>query len=344
MAEQINGVDQTATRLVDENGTPYGVKHIDNKPRVVSTQYLTEIAKGNISGHTRLHKFGHNSAVPATLEDVWDGSAVYTWPTAAAAVAVAAGATDIGVTSYSGTATGGSTTTLEDTGQDFTAGSIVVAGDLILDDDNDEIGYVTIVAATELIFAIAKTTAFTNGVNYRIVDKSTGGVGAQAIQVVGLNSAYVEQKEFVVMNADTGRDTTQTYLRMYRATVLLAGSAGWNVVAITMTPAGGTLIAQISAELNQTLMAVWTVPSGKTFYMIDYYAATSSNKVTEVHLYTRPFGGVFNIKSDIVINQGKSVRAYPLVVPYPERTDITIQAQASGGGGEVSAGFNGWYE
>jgi hypothetical protein len=328
--------------LADESGVAYGVKHIGNKPRVSVTPYLYDIAEGQVPGHYGLNKFGHNNDVGATLEAVWDGSGVYTWPTVAATVNAAAGATDGGVVTYTSAATGGTTTTLIDTAQDFTAGSVVAAGDLILDDDNDEIGYVTIVAATILTFAIAKDTAFTLGTNYRIVDKSAGGVGAQVIQVQGLNANYVMQKEFIVLNNATDVPTASTYLRMFRAIVLLSGSAGWNVANITLT--GAALIAQITAQENQTLMAVWTVPAGHTFYMTDYYAATSSAKVTEVHLYARPFGGVFNIKSIIVLNQGKSERIYRLPNKFDEKTDITIKAKAASGGGSVSAGFSGWYE
>lgn len=78
--------------------------------------------------------------------------------------------------------------------------------------------------------------------------------------------------------------------------------------------------------------------------LVCYYAATSSAKVTEVHLYARPFGGVFNVKSIIVINQGKSERVYPLPYKFKEKTDIILKAKATAGGGSVSAGFTGWYE
>ena len=337
-----NGHIVSSTKLIDDGGTPFGIKHIGNKPRVSSMSYLYDIAEGNVPGHYSLNKFGHNDDVPATLEAIWGGSAVYTWPATEATVNAAAGATDGGVVTYTSTATGGTTTTLIDTAQDFTAGNVVAVGDLILDDDNDEIGYVTVVAVTVLTFAIAKDTAFTLGTNYRIVDKSAGGVGAQVIQIQGLNGNYVMQKEFIVLNNASNVATVNKYLRMFRVIVLLAGSAGWNVAQITLT--GAALVAQVTAQKNQTLMALWTVPAGHTLYMTDYYAATSSAKVTEVHLYARPFGGVFNIKSIIVLNQGKSERDYPLPYKFLERTDIIIKAKAAAGGGSVSAGFTGWYE
>ena len=65
------------SRFVDENGVPYGVKHIGNRPRVSSTPYLYDIAEGNIADHYPMRKFGHNAAVGAALETVWSGSNIY---------------------------------------------------------------------------------------------------------------------------------------------------------------------------------------------------------------------------------------------------------------------------
>jgi hypothetical protein len=67
----------TGAYLVDENGVLYGVKHIDNKPRVSSVPYLYDIAKGSVANHTPVNKFGHNSGVGASLEPIWDFSATY---------------------------------------------------------------------------------------------------------------------------------------------------------------------------------------------------------------------------------------------------------------------------
>ena len=63
-----------AARFIDESGTPYGVKHVDNKPRVSAVPYLYDIAEGNIAGHTAFFRFGHNEDVAAALETVWHGS------------------------------------------------------------------------------------------------------------------------------------------------------------------------------------------------------------------------------------------------------------------------------
>jgi len=68
-----------AFNLIDENGAAYGVKHVQNKPRVSSMPYLYDIAEGNVTGHTPFAKLGYNANVGATEEDIWTESKVYPW-------------------------------------------------------------------------------------------------------------------------------------------------------------------------------------------------------------------------------------------------------------------------
>ena len=72
-----------AVELINESGTAYGVKHVDNKPRVSSMPYTYDIAEGNISNHTNWSKIGFNAAIGATEELMWPVSAAYVWPTGA---------------------------------------------------------------------------------------------------------------------------------------------------------------------------------------------------------------------------------------------------------------------
>jgi len=69
------------SKLVDENGVAYGVKHIDNKPRVSSIPYLYDIAKGLVPTHDPLLKFGTRMSVAAATQSVvWEGpTALYVY-------------------------------------------------------------------------------------------------------------------------------------------------------------------------------------------------------------------------------------------------------------------------
>lgn len=72
-----------ATQLVDENGAGYGVKHINNKPRVSSMPYLYDIAEGNVPGHAGWSKIGFNGDIGTAEEDLWTAGGSYVFPASA---------------------------------------------------------------------------------------------------------------------------------------------------------------------------------------------------------------------------------------------------------------------
>jgi len=81
--------------MVDESGVSYGVKHIENKPRVSSMPYLYDIAEGNVTGHTLFSKLGYNGDVGATEEDIITQGGVYPWiPVGGVALEVVSGSSD----------------------------------------------------------------------------------------------------------------------------------------------------------------------------------------------------------------------------------------------------------
>jgi len=66
-------------RLINTDGQVYYWPNISGKPRVSSFPYLYDIVEDNIPDHFPLHKFGFNGAVPATEEDIWEGSNLYSY-------------------------------------------------------------------------------------------------------------------------------------------------------------------------------------------------------------------------------------------------------------------------
>ena len=73
-----------SVQLSDENGVAYGVKHVDNKPRVSAMPYAYDIAEGTISAHDYFRALGYNSAVGAAEEDLWEVGGSYVFPAGAA--------------------------------------------------------------------------------------------------------------------------------------------------------------------------------------------------------------------------------------------------------------------
>lgn len=57
-----------ATKLIDESGNAYGVKHVNNKPRVSSMPYTYDISEGNVANHSVWQKIGYREASTSGTE------------------------------------------------------------------------------------------------------------------------------------------------------------------------------------------------------------------------------------------------------------------------------------
>jgi len=66
---------------------------------VGSFPYYLQVSRGEIQGHKRLFKFGFNSDIDNSIEDIWDAGGVYAYQSSAVAMTATsdAGATDNGV-------------------------------------------------------------------------------------------------------------------------------------------------------------------------------------------------------------------------------------------------------
>jgi hypothetical protein len=73
----------TSVMFTDETGGTYGIKQINNKPRVSSMPYLYDIAEGNVAGHTEFEQFGLNPDVDIASEDIWSAGGAYVFPASA---------------------------------------------------------------------------------------------------------------------------------------------------------------------------------------------------------------------------------------------------------------------
>src|SRR3990172_6299845 len=71
-----------AIQLLDQYGVPYGVKQIDNKPRVVANPYFYEVAKGTVPNHRAVRIYGNNPDVDNVREDLVNFGGTYVFPTA----------------------------------------------------------------------------------------------------------------------------------------------------------------------------------------------------------------------------------------------------------------------
>ena len=163
-----------SVNLLDENGTPYGVKHIENKPRVSAMPYYVDIVEGNVPDHQAIYKFGNNDSVGTTQESIWNEGGLYPW----AAVDAAAGQVTISSTSANDTSAGTGART-----------ATIYGLDLSGVDQNETLTLngqtaVTSVSSYSRIFRIIINTAGTSLANEGIIRVGTGAVAGGVPAVV----------------------------------------------------------------------------------------------------------------------------------------------------------------
>lgn len=183
-------------------------------------------------------------------------------------------------------------------------------------------------------------------------DDAAAGTGARTIIVEGLDANWALQSETVILNGLTAVDLANTYIRIFRAYVVTAGSQGVNDGNISIQiDGGGTVLAQITEAMGQTLMAVYTVPLGFTAFVLNYYADITSGHPTgaeaDIALFVRPDASLatapLQLKHLIGLASGGTSHCMhkfsaPLVVG--EKSDIILRSPlASDADTPISGGF-----
>lgn len=194
---------------------------------------------------------------------------------------------------------------------------------------------------------VPPTTARIHSITAGAADVAVTGTGARTLEIQGLDATFASVTETVNLNGATGVNTANSYVIIHRMIVKTAGSGGKNAGIILATAAtDGTVTASIDAGFNQTLMAIYQVPLGKSLYMSGYYAsvnATTAAKV-DVYLWAKPFGETWQIKHvQGMDSSGNGILQHTFCPPlkFSEKTIVRISATVSANNTDVSAGFDG---
>ena len=160
-------------------------------------------------------------------------------------------------------------------------------------------------------------------------DTNSSGTGARTLTIEGLDASHNLLSETVNMNGTGNVVTSGSFYRVFRMSVITAGSLETNAGKITAT-ISGTTVATITAGNGQTLMAVYTVPAGKTAYIVNFNF--SSSKDQEMHYRIRTKNGTTNaawqIKEYVTCRGGFNDFVKRAINSVAEKTDIDMQAKA----------------
>ena len=125
-----------------------------------------------------------------------------------------------------------------------------------------------------------------------------------------------------------------------------AGSNNLSGKVHASNTADNIVYAQIENGNNQTLMALYTIPAGKTGYLVQ--AGASLHGLTTAysvdgHFFIRQFGGVFQLKSTFALQtDGTSAIDKPFKLPLRinEKSDLKVNAISTKNGGSLTATFD----
>ncbi len=181
---------------------------------------------------------------------------------------------------------------------------------------------------------------------------TAAGSGAQAVTVEGLdNTGAFATEDIELAGALASSATSTLFWRVFRMyiTDLRAGAyTGANTAGIILeNSAGGTDIITIATEEGQSQHGAYSIPVGKTGYLLDIRVWCDAAKAADFRLYTREsltdFSTPFAPKRlrlywDGVLGQ-ESLDPKTPIITLPALTDIWIEAEGGGAQTEVSCDF-----
>ena len=153
------------------------------------------------------------------------------------------------------------------------------------------------------------------------------------VEVQGLDQNYNAVTETLTIG---GAASTAQFVRVFRARMVTANTGLTNFDEIRIQNAG-TDEAIIKAGAGQTLMALYTIPAGKTGYLLKVNGSIDANNDALFRLYARPFGGAFNVRGQFGVFASGFNYDYPVPLRFEEKTDIEVKAlsQNNVGGGAI---------
>jgi hypothetical protein len=184
-----------------------------------------------------------------------------------------------------------------------------------------------------------------------------GGTGALTVEIHYLDVNYAEQTEIITLNGTTWVDTVATNIfRVNFMNVKTAGSGGKPVgnISLVDTATKGITYGYIEATRNRMRQAVYTVPAGKTLFVVQInwgVVTTAANKYGRVTLLanyddqseTVMAKGLFIALAETTLTQ--SAQQVPLLLPIkiPATVDIKVNGFTDGNA-TVNVAIRGWIE
>lgn len=182
---------------------------------------------------------------------------------------------------------------------------------------------------------------------------SSNNSDIQSIEIHGLDLNWDEVTQTITLNGQTRKALTTNLIRVHRminvGSLDIVGDVYCYVDGSTtggVPDAAGDVRAIISNGNNQTEMAIYTIPNGKTGFLSTWYAslAQKTTQISDIELKIRPYGQVFQLKHRAIVEDGGSSHIkHDWVIPEGpilEKSDIILMADTSKNDSAISGGFD----
>ena len=184
---------------------------------------------------------------------------------------------------------------------------------------------------------------------------TAAGAGAQKIVIEGLGTDWTEiSNEIATNGANASLVSTSAFIRVNRAYVVDVGTysnvtaTASNVGDITIISTGtGNILAAIRATKGQTQNSAYTVPAGKTGYLVGAQFNTSATISTTVSIYKRenaddvttPFSPKRLVSQSDEL-RGSDNHEFRVPIKILAKTDIWATCLAASGSPAATAEFD----
>ncbi len=169
--------------------------------------------------------------------------------------------------------------------------------------------------------------------------------GAWTVLVHGLNANYRPIIETVTLLNPGPVTTTLSFLRVFHAHVMTAGTGGKNAGIISVkNNANAVTLSAIAVGENESHMAIYTVPVGLRFIMLEWHGGELAAKESHILLYIREYEALWQLKKEVILKDTSFI--FPMTIPLivPERSDIELRCTANAGAGIIFGEFSGYTE
>lgn len=160
------------------------------------------------------------------------------------------------------------------------------------------------------------------------------------VTIVGLDENWEDTSEEVTVSSSGATTTTTSFKRVFRAFCTAGGATNTGNINIQKD---GTTIARITAGKGQTLMALYTVPAGKTAYMLKGAASIQYGGDATIDMFVRYTDqDTFRIGHSAEIAGTGMPYIYEFGVPVKitEKSDIDIRAKVRSNNARITAAFD----